>query len=51
MDIAKKAIAARVDNKKVGSGGTLGHFSNVSKDKTKDTSFGEREKLKAAGKC
>jgi len=50
MNPAKIANAAIVANKKAGSGGTIGHIPNDRKDKTKYTSFGEREKLKAEGK-
>jgi len=51
MDPAKKANAAKVANKKGGSGRTFEHFPNARNDKTKYTSFSEREKPKVEGKC
>jgi len=51
MHSVKKANAAKVANKKGGFGGTFGHFPNARKEKTEYTSFDEREKLKAEGKC
>jgi len=45
-----KAITVNVGNKKEGYGGTFRHFPNARKGKTKYSSFGDNEKLKAEGK-